>query len=338
MKKTKPTVVVVIPYYNGAKWVERALISIFAQTIPADEVIVVNDGSTEEEKAALYKFAEKYPFQIIDKQNGGQGTARNVGVAATKSEYICFLDQDDFFKADHIETLLNAIPEKDCKFGFVYGDLAFADGSGNIIYAYMIRHRSTHPKWSVPDMLRFDLFILPSASLISRAAYEDIGGFDPQFTGYEDDDLFLRIFRKGYSNYFIQDSVTVWCVHGESTSYSIKMSQSRLRYFKKLVHDFPDDLGRDLAIFHDCLMPRFGPTFRREALIAKQNGSPDQDELVRIFCEYEEIVRHHPHVPMQEKRKLALIKFFLTCPFSLFNVARVVARVPGLKLLRRSLL
>ncbi len=74
-------------------------------------------------------------------------------------------------------------------------------------------------------MLREDAYILPSASLIRRAAYEAVGGFDEQFTGYEDDDLFLRLFRAGYTNYYLDKPVTVWCRHSGSTSWTLKMSR-----------------------------------------------------------------------------------------------------------------
>ena len=85
----------VIPFYNGADFIERAVKSVFNQTVPADEVVVVNDGSRPEEREALGALAGRYPFRIVDKENGGQGSARNAGVAVSRSDYICFLDQDD---------------------------------------------------------------------------------------------------------------------------------------------------------------------------------------------------------------------------------------------------
>ncbi len=75
-----PTVVVIIPFYNGADFIERSVRSVFEQSVPANEVIVVNDGSRTEERAALDALAARYPFRILDKENGGQGSARNAGV------------------------------------------------------------------------------------------------------------------------------------------------------------------------------------------------------------------------------------------------------------------
>ena len=223
--KERPTVVVIIPFYNGADWVERAIKSVVAQTVKPDEFIVVNDGSKPEEREALGKLADTYKFEIIDKPNGGQGSARNAGVKASKSEFISLLDQDDYYFPDHIRDLVDALPINDSRLGFVYADLCAADGRGNILHSNMLRDvpGTTHPKQGhIPNLLRFDLFILPSAALIERTAFEAVGGFDEQFTGYEDDDLFLRIFRAGYTNYFLDKPVTAWCQHQGSTSWSIK--------------------------------------------------------------------------------------------------------------------
>lgn len=233
------TVAVIIPYYNGSKYIRRSAESVLAQTVPATEFVVVDDGSSPEEAALLDEIAQSMGFRVLRKENGGQGTARNYGVAHTSSRFICFLDQDDFYLKTHIATLLDAVPLDDPHFGWVYGDLMEADGEGNIVRSDMVKQHALHPKRFINDLLANDMFVLPSASLIERTAFEAVGGFDPQFTGYEDDDLFLRIFRRGYTNYFVDKAVTVWCINSESTSYSIKMSRSRLRYVKSSARSFP---------------------------------------------------------------------------------------------------
>ncbi|OWK21780.1 hypothetical protein AJ88_11715 [Mesorhizobium amorphae CCBAU 01583] len=67
----------------------------------------------------------------------------------------------------------------------------------------MIKAHSSHPKADIFNMLSGDMFVLPSASIISRSAFKAVQGFDQQFMGYEDDDLFLRMFRAGFTNTFI---------------------------------------------------------------------------------------------------------------------------------------
>lgn len=308
----KPTVAVIIPFYNGARWIERAVKSVAEQTVKADEFIVVNDGSRPDERSILDLLAEKYDFRILDKENGGQGSARNAGVAATRAEYLCFLDQDDFYLDTHIETLLDNLPENDRRLGFVYADLHIADGDGGLIFTSSVKeHSPSNPKHSLIDLLRTDMFVLPSASITTRKAFEAVGGFDPQFMGYEDDDLFLRIFRAGFTNYYIDEPVTVWCIHGESTSYSIRMSRSRFKYFTKLTENYPDQPERGLYFFRDCIAPRFGHAFMADAAKMAIKNTQHRAETAEILWSFAEVLRANRYVRRKTKIKYTAAAFVL---------------------------
>jgi len=311
-RDARPTVVVVIPFYNGADFIERSVKSVFNQTVPADEVIVVNDGSRPEEREALGALNARYPFKIVDKENGGQGSARNAGVAASTSDFICFLDQDDFYLPNHIELLVNAIPRDDARFGYVYADLYEADVDGNVVRTELVKQHAKHnPKTSIFDLLRFDMFVLPSATIVGRAAFEAVGGFDPQFMGFEDDDLFLRIFRKGYSNHYLDRAVTVWCIHTESTSFGIRMIRSRYRFFKKLAETFPDEPKRGRFYLRDYLMPRFGKLFVDHAIQAIKLDNEYRDEMFEHLDDYVHMVVTNPYVGVRAKTKLRITRFLL---------------------------
>jgi len=308
----RPTVAVIIPYYNGSRYIDRAAKSVLAQTVPPHEFVVVNDGSQPEEARYLHDVAATYGFRVIDQENGGQGSARNAGVAATTSDYISFLDQDDFYLDTHIETLLNAVPEGDRHLGWIYGDLFEAEDDGSIIRTTIVNHLSKHPKTSIHDLMHADMFVLPSASLITRKSFEAVGGFDTQFSGYEDDDLFLRIFRKGFTNYFTAQPVTVWCINNASTSFGIRMIRSRMRYFKKLAAMFPDNMAAGRPYMLYSLIPRFHifflgdahnaivcPTPLRDAWL-----KPYADEMLDNFKEYVDIACQSPSVSPRLQRRL----------------------------------
>jgi glycosyltransferase involved in cell wall biosynthesis len=223
-----PTVAVIIPFYNGKKWIEAAVKSVVEQTIKPDEFVVVNDGSRTEEREILPALAERYGFRLLDKGNGGQGSARNAGVWATTAEFIAFLDQDDCFLPQHIEDLLLTIPANDLRLGYVYANLCVIDEDGYVIHSNVLRDQireGRHPKQgSAAEPISQDMFVLPSASLAKRTAFASLGGFDEQFIGYEDDDFFLQMYRNGYTNYFLDKPVTMWRQYRGSTSYTIKMS------------------------------------------------------------------------------------------------------------------
>jgi glycosyltransferase involved in cell wall biosynthesis len=296
-----PTVAVIIPFYNGKRWIEGAIKSVVEQTIKADEFVVVNDGSKAEEREILPALAEKYGFRILDKANGGQGSARNAGVWATTSEFIAFLDQDDSFLPQHIEDLLLTIPANDLRLGYVYANLCLADEDGYINHSNVLRDQireGRHPKQgSAAELISHDMFVLPSASLVKRTAFMALQGFDEQFIGYEDDDFFLRMYRNGYTNYFLDKPVTLWRQYRGSTSYTIKMSQSRFRYFKKLAASYKDEAHFNSYYFRDCLIRRFGHHFLDEPIKARDQNSPHLDALIEILREYSEIIDGNETVP-----------------------------------------
>ena len=307
----KSDVVVVIPFYNGRWCIERALQSVALQTILPNEVIVVDDGSRKDEYLFLKKIQPLYKFKLLTKENGGQGSARNLGVKNSNTRYICFLDQDDTFYPSHIEDLLKITPKNDLRFGFAYADLDFADGNGHYLQYGVVKNASQHPKTSLYEMISTDMHVLPSASLISRVAFNSVGGFDEQFTGYEDDDLFLRLFWKGFTNYFLDKSVALWHINDESTSYSIKMSRSRLKYFKKLILNFPDNPKRGIYVFRDCIFPRFKKIILHDVINAFICDDENKEEKRAIFIEFSKISAQDLYLPIERRASLWAINFFI---------------------------
>ena len=241
---TGPSIAAVIPLYNGARFIEESLGSVLAQTLPPDEIIVVDDGSTDEGPSIVERFASHHPITLLRKSNGGQSSARNYGVAHSKSELIALLDQDDAWYSHHLAELVKPFREKRAvPLGWVYSDLDEIDEGGFMVCrSVLMRYRNgtEHPKRSLHNLLRHDLFILPSASLISRKAFEHVQGFDVRLSGYEDDDLFLRLFRAGYDNVFVEQPLSKWRIYPSSCSFSERMGQSRLIYVDKLLKQFAD--------------------------------------------------------------------------------------------------
>lgn len=106
---------IIVPVYNVENYLEKCLHSILNQNVSSEhyELIVVNDGATDNSRRILQNIHEKYPFiQIVDKENGGLSSARNAGLKHAAGEYIFFLDADDWIAKDSLSFLLNWI-EKD---------------------------------------------------------------------------------------------------------------------------------------------------------------------------------------------------------------------------------
>jgi len=254
------TIVAIVPLYNGAEFISSALESILAQERQPDEIIIVDDGSTDNGAGAaiVSKFIDKR-IKLLAKENGGQGSARNFGVQHSTSDLIAFLDQDDIWYPNHLAELEKPFSQKSpAPLGWVYSNLDEINGVGQMVcYSVLDTENNEHPKRTLRCCLKQDMFILPGASLISREAFEAVGGFDEQLIGYEDDDLFLRMFCRGYRSVFIDQSLTLWQIHAKSTSYGRLMAQSRMHYFRKLTAMFPDEPALNRYYARYLFVPRF---------------------------------------------------------------------------------
>jgi glycosyl transferase family 7 (putative galactosyltransferase) len=130
----------------------------------------------------------------------------------------------------------------------------------------MMTHRlvgklAEHPKRNILRCLSENMLITPGCSLITRSAFEAVGGFDERLSGYEDDDLFLRLFRAGYDNIFLERSLSQWRIFEGSSGHSHRMYVSAMIYMNKLVEAFPDDKFRGHHYARDLIGPRFVNTF-----------------------------------------------------------------------------
>jgi len=99
----------VIPAYNAERFLSATVASVFAQTVLPDEVIVVDDGSTDGTPALLRSLREDYPLRVITRENGRQARARNDGVAAARGELVAFLDHDDLWHPSKLERQLDQL-------------------------------------------------------------------------------------------------------------------------------------------------------------------------------------------------------------------------------------
>lgn len=134
MRLGNPKISLIIPVYNVEKYIRETLESVLAQTFTDYEVIMVNDGSTDESLGILREYAGKYDnFKLINQENCGLSRARNVGVTESKGEYVAFLDSDDFLSPKFLEELYDAAVENNadiscCNYYLYY------DKSGKKIY------------------------------------------------------------------------------------------------------------------------------------------------------------------------------------------------------------
>src|SRR5262249_26969356 len=118
-------------------------------------------------------------------------------------------------------------------------------------------------------------YVLPSASLVSRSAFVAVGGFDETLSGYEDDDLFVRVFRAGFRHVYIDEPLSAWRIHSKSSSYTFRMARSRIQFAHKLLNMIPDDEERHRRYSRDCIAPRFIHDIINDLSFAAKKGQTE---------------------------------------------------------------
>jgi glycosyltransferase involved in cell wall biosynthesis len=181
------TVAVVIPTFNHARFLGDAISSVLAQTRPADEIIVVDDGSTDDPAAVVAGFPG---VQLIRQENRGLCAARNTGLRSCTTSHVVFLDADDRLLPIALEAGLNhAARCPDC--GFVYGGY----------YEVSENRKSRGPDATAVnrdylEFLRGNTIGLPASVLYRRECLMEVDGFDETLYGCGDYDIYLRITQK----------------------------------------------------------------------------------------------------------------------------------------------
>lgn len=254
------SIAAVMPVYNGERYLRESIQSVIDQSLKPHEFIIVDDGSTDNGHLIIEEMGRKYPITFIRKgRNEGQSATRNFAVSRCKSNLIALIDQDDRWHRDHLEELIKSfLDHRGTTLGWAYSDFDDIDENGRIIARTSInRPTLQNPKKDLVQFLTQGAVTQPSATLINRAAFEKVGGFDENLSGYEDEDLFLRLFRENYDNVYISRSLSQWRVYDSSYGASSRVEKSQRYYIRKLIAAFPDDKWRGLYYVRDMIAPRF---------------------------------------------------------------------------------
>jgi glycosyltransferase involved in cell wall biosynthesis len=181
-----PTVSVVIPFYNGSRFIAEALASVSAQTLPVTEIIVVDDGSRPEEAAALDRAAEGVAkCQVIHlERNRGACVARNIGILRARGEHIAMLDCDDLWMPDKTEKQVRFLRENPT-YRAVHSAVRVRHEDGREIVA-------NKTQVNFQDLVHFPCPAFPSAVIMHKESLLECGLFNPTKRACQDLDLFLR--------------------------------------------------------------------------------------------------------------------------------------------------
>lgn len=255
-----PLVSIVIPVYNGSNYLREAIDTALAQTYQNIEIIVVNDGSTDDGATEAIALSYGDRIRYFRKANGGSSSALNVGIANMRGEWFSWLSHDDLYLPEKIERQISALNSMDIsrqeRFKHVFfSDFMMIDADGNRI----MKNDSAKA-----DRISQKLINLPHngyliaeptvniyhgcSCLIPREVFDKVGCFDESLRLVNDLDLWFRIYAAGYCVHYIPEVLVKGRVHkaqvSKSVGYSYQNSEQDMywrRSLEWLLENYPDD-------------------------------------------------------------------------------------------------
>ena len=210
-----PLITVIIPVYNGGRYLRPALESVFAQTYRPFEVIVIDDGSTDDSAEIAQSFPDVH---YIHQPNQGVAVARNNGIAAARGEFFAFLDQDDLWTPEKLKL-----------------QIAHMQSHPDVGYTLTRQQFFLEPGETIPTWFRKELLTevhtgwVLGTLVVRRTAFEQIGNFATGYSAASDGDWFFRAKAAEIPMAVIPELLLLKRIHGANESARAKEILSELR-------------------------------------------------------------------------------------------------------------
>ena len=198
----EPRVSVIIPTYQHRNYIRRTLSSVFEQSLGDYEIIVVNDGSTDDTASLLAPLVEARRITYLEQDNQGQSRARNAGLSRARGEYVAFLDDDDLWPPNKLASQV-AFLDANPSVGMVGGTFRMIDenevpGRAGLFY----------PEITFETLFTANPFHSPGQTLIRKTLLEEVGGLNATIWGADDWDLWFRIAKR--STIVMRDEIALY--------------------------------------------------------------------------------------------------------------------------------
>ena len=232
---------IIIPTYNRAYVVGRAIQSVLNQTYKNFEILVVDDGSTDNTNEIVRSVNDERVRYIRHEKNKGAAAARNTGIMAAKGKYIAFQDSDDEWLPEKLEKQMAAFRNASSQIGVVYTGMLRIEGDGK---TYMPPPEVTEKEGNIYHSLLRRSFVFTSSTVVRRECFTEVGIFDEHFPHAEDWDLWIRI-SKYYHFRFIDEPLLIYYVMPDSLFVN---QACTIRAYEMILEKHYKDIEKDKRI------------------------------------------------------------------------------------------
>jgi len=265
----RPSVSVIIPTYNRSAYLVGAIESVLSQSYCDLEIIVVDDGSTDNTQDVISGYGDRvrYLFQ----ENKGPSSARNLGISAAEGDLIAFLDSDDLWRRDKLEKQVELF-EQNSNIGLVASGHDLVNERGELISNYSLK--STELKQLHKKQMLRNLFSTPSV-IVRKSCFQSVGVFNEKLYFAEDWDMWLRIIN-AYDSAFINAPLVTIRKHSESITR--EYSEKNLRDWESVIAS--NSTGKCL-LFDVVTLRRYSWFYWNKANIYRNKGNAALNYLIR---------------------------------------------------------
>ena len=271
----------IITVYNGGKrgFLPQAIESVLHQTYENFELLIIDDGSTDNTKEICESYLKDSRVTYIYKENGGISSARNCGIKKSTGDYICFLDDDDEWLSDKLEKQIVLFENsQDKKLGMIHTWIQFVDEQSK---PFKLQTYTTSGD-IYKDLFEKNVINATSSVMIKRGVFDRVGMFKPHMIHWEDYELWFRV-AKEYHVESVNEPLVKYRVHSKET---LTDSRKRNLLYAHLVYHYALESKRDDVVIDDrkiynrvhkffaqsCLGVKDIKEFRRNYKLAKVYG------------------------------------------------------------------
>jgi glycosyltransferase involved in cell wall biosynthesis len=224
VKSNEPLVTIAMPIYNYAKRLNPTLESVYNQDYTNFEIVMVNDGSTDEYCLMKIKsLNDQEGLKIINKDNTGVSDSRNIAVKEGSGKYVLPLDADDMILPQYIKSAVKIL-ESNPKISPVYCDT---------IHVGEMHGLEKRPEWSSERLLTGPFIV--NSSLYSRDAFMSVDGYDTTLEGWEDYHFWLKMMKKGFVGKHINKGLFIYFHHEKDGSVSKTANQNQRELYNNII-------------------------------------------------------------------------------------------------------
>ena len=244
MNNQKPEVSVIIPTYNRARLISRAIQSVLSQSYQNLEIVIVDDGSVDNTEEVIKSFKDTRIVYIRHDNNKGASAARNTGIKASKGKYIAFQDSDDEWFSDKLEQQMKAFEDSSNKVGVVYCGFYRVEAGKEI---YIPGDNIAQKDGDIHKVLLKGNFIGTPAVFIKKECFETVKYFDENMPALEDWELCIEL-----SKYYLFKYIDKPLLRSYSTPNSVNLnSRNLLRAREIILANHLNDFSKDKKIISD---------------------------------------------------------------------------------------